>query len=117
MDRKSNGFTLVELIVVIAVLGIIIAIAVPKLFGFKGLAVERVCETNRNTVTTQYEVYLQTKVLDKGHFNQFLYENFDEVCPDDGVITYEYGKVKCSIHKNVSESDEEELPDGEVPWL
>lgn len=31
-------------------------------------------------------------------FNQFLIDNFDEICPASGVISYEYGKVKCSVH-------------------
>lgn len=115
MDKKSKGFTFIELIIVIAILGVIAVVMVPRLIEYRALAVERVCETNRNTVITQYEVYLQTKSLDKGYFNQFLYENYHEVCPDDGVITYEEGKVKCSVHRNVSDKDEP--PGGEVPWL
>ena len=87
----------------------------PRFIGYRGLAVERVCETNRHTVTRQYEIYLQTKGQGEGNFNQFLNENFDEICPDDGVITYQEEKVKCSIHKSVS--DEEGAPGGEVPWL
>lgn len=35
INKKSDGYTLVELIVVIAVLGIIAAVAVPRLMGFR----------------------------------------------------------------------------------
>ena len=49
-------------------------------------------------------------------FNQFLIDNFDEICPAGGVISYEDGKVKCSVHKELSYGDEEP-PEGEVPWL
>ncbi len=38
MDKKSGGFTLVELILVIAILGIIATIAVPRLMGFRSRA-------------------------------------------------------------------------------
>lgn len=115
MDQKSEGFTVIELIVVIAILGIIAVIVVPKLIGYRSLAVERVCETNRDTVATQYEVYLQVENQGQSRFNQFLNENFGEVCPDSGVINYQEGKVKCGIHKSVS--DEDGPPGDGVPWL
>lgn len=115
MNEKSEGFTFIELIIVIGILAIIAIIAVPKLIGYRSLAVERVCETNRDTVATQYEVYLQVENQGQSSFNQFLNENFDEVCSDDGIITYEDCRVKCSIHKSVS--DEDEPPGDGVPWL
>lgn len=115
MDQKSEGFTVIELIVVIAILGIIAVIVVPRFIGYRGLAAERVCETNRDTVARQCEVYIQTKDQGESRFNQFLNENFGEVCPDSGVINYQEGKVKCSIHKSVS--DEDEPPGDGVPWL
>lgn len=58
MDEKSNGFTLVEVIVVIAILGIIAAIAVPRLTGFKSIAEERVCASNRKTAERSYNIFL-----------------------------------------------------------
>lgn len=44
--HNKKGFTLIELIVVIAILGILIAIAVPRLGGFTGTAETRAEESN-----------------------------------------------------------------------
>ncbi|NLY82063.1 MAG: prepilin-type N-terminal cleavage/methylation domain-containing protein [Clostridiales bacterium] len=49
-DKKANGFTIIELIIVISILGVIAAIAIPRLTVFKNLAEEKMCNANRKTV-------------------------------------------------------------------
>ena len=48
--NKKKGFTLIELIVVIAILGILAAIIVPRLTGFQMNSRKRAIETNMRTV-------------------------------------------------------------------
>ena len=115
--KNNKGFTLVELIIVVAILGIIAVIATPRLIGFKSMTEEKVCLSNRKTVERMYNAFLIGKDINvENAFNQFLIENFDETCPVGGIITYQNVKVNCGVHQE-DKSNEDEPPDNEVPWL
>jgi len=55
--QGSAGFTLVELIVVIAVLGILAGIAIPRLTGVRDEAEKQTLESNAQTVRNAIEMY------------------------------------------------------------
>jgi prepilin-type N-terminal cleavage/methylation domain-containing protein len=118
MNKKSGGFTLIELVVVIAILGIVATVTVPRIIGFTSMAKESVCVANRKTLERMYSVFLVEKDIDHvdSIFNQFIIDDFDEVCPAGGIIRYEDGEVKCSVHED-EDPPEEEAPGEEVPWL
>jgi prepilin-type N-terminal cleavage/methylation domain-containing protein len=117
LNEKNKGFTIIELIVVIAILGIISAIAVPRFVGYRSLAVKSACDKNRNTAERLYITFLLENEHRDNKFNQFLIENFNKVCPAGGNTTYEEGNVKCSIHEDESNDVEDDPPSDEVPWL
>lgn len=62
--KNKNGFTLVELIVVIAILGILAAIMVPKFTGFNAKAKAQADVSNTKIIQNSVEVY----EAEKGHY-------------------------------------------------
>ncbi len=58
------------------------------------MAEENVCIMNRTTVKRIYTASLFNNDPEDSTFDQFLIENFDEVCSVGDVSTYEEGKIK-----------------------
>ena len=54
---KESGFTLVELLVSVGILGILVAIAIPQIKGYKAGAFDAEAEQTLRTVATAEEAY------------------------------------------------------------
>lgn len=55
LGRK--GFTLIEMLVVLVVIGFLVAIAIPRFFGISDEAKARQCEANIKSMNTAIELY------------------------------------------------------------
>jgi general secretion pathway protein G len=72
--RRQSGFTLLELIIVIAIIGILATIAMPALRPVPQRTQEAVLKTNLRTIRETLDQYYG----DKGHYPSSLEELVDE---------------------------------------
>jgi len=117
--ENNDGFSLVELIVVIAILLILLSIAIPNIVGYVETARQSVCDHNRVQFEKHYILYLEKSAKDHSEniFGQFILEyeeSYGKICPSNGIISYENGVMKCEMDFGEELNDEEEE---EVPYI
>ena len=57
--NSQKGFTLLESLVVLTIMGFLIAMVAPRLAGIGNDAVDTICDTNQNRMTTYLSTYFQ----------------------------------------------------------
>ncbi|MFC4076625.1 competence type IV pilus major pilin ComGC [Salinithrix halophila] len=104
--KDQRGFTLIEMLVVIFVIGVIIAIALPNLKAAGQSAQERACEANRKLIGSQADNHY----LEMGSYPKSVailhrrgYLRTKPTCPAKGKYTIRKGasvekRVKCTKH-------------------
>lgn len=115
--KNRKGFTLIELIVVIAILGILALFLVPSFMGYAKDAKQSVCESNMTSIQRAYHFQMAKQEKDETEkfLNEVMNNEFDDFstapkCPSGGIYYIintgeEAGQsvfqVVCTEHSNV----------------
>jgi prepilin-type N-terminal cleavage/methylation domain-containing protein len=107
-NRKS-GFTLVEIMIVVAIIGLLAAIAIPNFVKARGTAQKNACINNlRQLDGAKEQLALETRLASgatvaNADVQGYLKNNAAPTCPAGGVYNYDVvgNNPKCNITGHV----------------
>lgn len=117
--KNEAGFTLVEIMIVVLIIGIIAALVIPNLMSAQQTAWQKTCDGNRSTILAAAELYriqsgsapggLDALTAGFGDYDAVLSESPD--CPGDGEYSLQTEnniiKVYCTKHAPDASSGED----------
>ena len=94
--NSQKGFTLLEILVVLTIMGFLIAMVAPRLAGIGDSAVDTICDTNQNRMMTYLSTYFQETdgslpnnltnlVSEDGSGGTYAIPSVSDDDPDDGA--------------------------------
>ena len=110
LTRNSKGFTLVEIMIVVAIIGLLAAIAVPNFVQARTTARRNACINNLRLISAAKDQsalengYAETSVLTSAQVTAYLKANAMPVCPGTGTYTVNAVSVVpiCSLSASAS---------------
>lgn len=93
--KSTSGFTLLEIMLVVAIIGVLSAIAVPTFIKARSTAQQNACINNLRQIDSAKEQASLPEFWADGHdapatiVNQYIKGNTTPVCPAGGTYNYE----------------------------
>lgn len=100
----NYGYTLMELILAIAIVGTVSAVAIPNYARYIESTREKVCSINRQEILYEYQLYcLSEQEIPLSDYLHLTYEGKDpNFCPSGGLPAAdgsgETAELTCSLH-------------------
>ncbi|GAV21174.1 general secretion pathway protein G [Mariprofundus micogutta] len=99
MINKEKGFTLIELMIVVAIIGILASIAIPQFASYRVKAFNAAAQADLHSAQTTFEVYFN----DNSHYPNTTAPGTGAVTITDGTTT---GTVNTSSNSRFASDDD-----------
>jgi general secretion pathway protein G len=92
MRTRNKGFTLVEILIVVVILGILAAIVVPQFTSASQEAIKGALQSQKQTITSQIELYRVKNAGDYPALGTWAASNGWDEDDDSGMLSEDYLK-------------------------